>query len=54
MRRNTRTCFQCGKPRHFVADYPEKVENKDSYKHKLRMDGKYRSRRDHKSKHKNK
>jgi hypothetical protein len=32
---------------------PEKVENKDGYKHKLRMDGKYRSRRDHKSKHKN-
>jgi hypothetical protein len=33
MRRNTRTCFQCGKPGHFVADCPEKVENKDSYKH---------------------
>jgi hypothetical protein len=28
MRRNTRTCFQCGKPGHFVADCPEKVENK--------------------------
>jgi hypothetical protein len=28
MRRNTRTCFQCGKPRHFVSDYTEKVENK--------------------------
>jgi hypothetical protein len=54
MRRNTRTCFQCGKPGHFVADCPEKVENKDGYKHKSRMDGKYRSRRDHKSKHKNK
>jgi hypothetical protein len=54
MRRNTRTCFQCGKPGHFVADYPEKVENKDGYKHKSRMDGKYRSRRNHKSKHKNK
>jgi hypothetical protein len=54
MRRNTRTCFQCGKPGHFVADCPEKVENKDSYKHKLRMYGKYRSRRDQKSKHKNK
>jgi hypothetical protein len=52
MRKNTRTCFQCGKPGHF--DYPEKVENKDGYKHKSRMDGKYRSRRDHKSKHKNK
>jgi hypothetical protein len=50
MRRNTRTCFQCGKPGHFVADCPEKVENKDNYKHKSRMDGKYRSRRDHKSK----
>jgi hypothetical protein len=54
MRRNTRTCFQCGKPGHFVADCPEKVENKDGYKHKSRTDGKYRSRRDHKSKYKNK
>jgi hypothetical protein len=54
MRRNTRTCFQCGKPGHFVADCPEKVKNKDGYKHKSRTDGKYRSRRDHKSKHKNK
>jgi hypothetical protein len=54
MRRNTRTCFQCGKPGHFVADCPEKVENKDGYKNKSRMDGKYQSRRDHTSKHKNK
>jgi hypothetical protein len=54
MRRNMRTCFQCGKPGHFVADCPEKVENKDVYKHKSRTDGKYRSKRDHKSKHKNK
>jgi hypothetical protein len=54
MRRNTRTCFQCGKPGHFVADCPEKVENKDSYKHKSKTDGKYRSRRDYKSKHKSK
>jgi hypothetical protein len=54
MRRNMRTCFQCGKSGHFVADYPEKAENQDSYKHKPRMDGKYHSRRDHKSKHKNK
>jgi hypothetical protein len=44
MRRNTRTCFQCSKPGHFVADCPEKVENKDGYKQKSRMDGKYRSR----------
>jgi hypothetical protein len=54
MRRNTRTCFQCGKPGHFVANCPEKVENKDGYKHESRTDGKYRSRCDHKSKHKNK
>jgi hypothetical protein len=30
------------------------VENKDSYKHKPRKDGKYRSRSNHKSKYKNK
>jgi hypothetical protein len=54
MRRKTRTCFQCGKPGHFVADCPEKVENKDGYKHKSRKDGKYRSRRGHKSKYKSK
>jgi hypothetical protein len=54
IRRNTRTCFQCSKPGHFVVDCPEKVENKDGYKHKSRTDGKYRSRCDHKSKHKNK
>jgi hypothetical protein len=29
-RRNTRTCFQCSKSRHFVVDCPEKVENKDN------------------------
>jgi hypothetical protein len=51
-RKTTRTCFQCGKPGHFVVDYPEKVENKDGYKHKSKTDGKYRSRRDHKNKHK--
>jgi hypothetical protein len=54
MRRNMRTCFQCGKLGHFVADYPEKVENKDRYKHKSKMDGKYWSRCDHKRKHKSK
>jgi hypothetical protein len=54
MRGNTRTCFQCGKPRHFVADYPEKVEDKDNYKHKSETDGKYLSRRDHKHNHKSK
>jgi hypothetical protein len=54
MRRNTRTCFQCGKPGHFVADCLEKVENKNNYKHKLKTDGKYRSRRDHKRKHNSK
>jgi hypothetical protein len=52
MRRNTRTCFQCDKPGHFVAECPEKVVNKDSYKHKSKMDGKYQWRHDHKSKHK--
>jgi hypothetical protein len=37
-----------------IADCPEKVENKDRYKHKSKTDGKYRSRRDHKHKHKRK
>jgi hypothetical protein len=54
MRRNMRTCFQCGKPGHFIVDCPKKVENKDNYKHKSKTDGKYRSRRDHKHKHKSK
>jgi hypothetical protein len=54
MRRNTRTCFQCGKRGHFVADCPEKVENRKNYKHKSKTDDKYRSRRDHKSKHEGK
>jgi hypothetical protein len=53
-RRNMKTCFQCGKPGHFIADCPEKVEIRDNYKHKSKTNGKYRSRHDHKSKHKNK
>jgi hypothetical protein len=53
-RRNTRTCFQCGKPGHFFVDCPEKVENKDNYKHKSKMDFKYHSRCDQKHKHKGK
>jgi hypothetical protein len=46
MRRNTRTCFQQAQEgqEHFIADCPEKVKNKDGYKHKSRTDGKYRSR----------
>jgi hypothetical protein len=48
--RTTRTCFQCGKPGHFVADCPEKTANMDGYKHQLSKDDKYRSRRDHKHK----
>jgi hypothetical protein len=53
-RRTTRTCFQCGKLGHFIADCLEKTENKDDYKHRSSKDGKYRSRRDHKHKNKHK
>jgi hypothetical protein len=53
-RRNTRTCFQCVNPGHFITNFPEKVENKENYKHKSKTDGKYRSRRNHKHKHKSK
>jgi hypothetical protein len=58
MRRTTQTCFQCGKPGDFVADYLEKTENKDGYKdgykHWSNKDGKYRLRCDHKHKNKDK
>jgi hypothetical protein len=53
-RKSPWTCFQCSNPGHFVADCPEKVENKDSYKHRSKMDDKYQSRRDHKHKNKHK
>jgi hypothetical protein len=52
-RRMTRTSFQCGKTRHFVTDCPEKMENKDGYKHRSRTN-KHRSRCDQKHKHQNK
>jgi hypothetical protein len=42
------------KPGHFIADYPEKTENKDGYKHRSTKDDKYRSMRDHKHKNKHK
>jgi hypothetical protein len=53
-RTNMRMCFQCGKPGHCIVDYPEKMENKDNYKHLSRTERKYRSRRDHKQKQKHK
>jgi hypothetical protein len=53
-RRTTQTCFQCGNQEHFVADYSEKTENKDDYKHRSRKNDKYRSRHDHKHKNKHK
>jgi hypothetical protein len=40
-RRTAQTCFQCSKPKHFVANCPEKTENKDGYKHRSSKDGKY-------------
>jgi hypothetical protein len=54
IRKTSLTCFQCGKPEHFVANCPDMVENKDGYKHLSTMDNKYRSRRDHMYKHKHK
>jgi hypothetical protein len=41
-RRNTRACFQCGKPGHFITSCPKKMENKDNYKHRPRIESKYR------------
>jgi hypothetical protein len=45
IRKNPQTCFQCGKPGHFVADCPEKMGNKDNYKdgykHQSNKDSKY-------------
>jgi hypothetical protein len=57
-KRATRTCLQCGKLGHFVADCPEKTKNKDGYKdgfkHRSSKDNKYISRRNHKHKNKHK
>jgi hypothetical protein len=57
-RRTACTCFQCGKLGYFVADCPEKTENKDGYnddyKHRSSKDDKYRLRHDHKHKNKHK
>jgi hypothetical protein len=53
-KKNPRTCFQCGKTVHFIADCSEKMENKDSYKHRSSKDSKYQSRCDHKHKNKHK
>jgi hypothetical protein len=43
-RRNSRTCFRCGKQGHFIADY----------KHRPRIENKHCSRCDHNHKHRNK
>jgi hypothetical protein len=53
-KRTARTCIQCGKLRHFIADCPEKIENNDGYKHWSSKDGKYTLRCDHKHKNKHK
>jgi hypothetical protein len=53
-RKNPRTCCHCSKLGNFFANYLEKMENKDGYKHWSRKDGKYQSRCDHKHKNKNK
>jgi hypothetical protein len=29
-RKNSQTCFQCGNLGQFIADYPDKMESKDS------------------------
>jgi hypothetical protein len=54
IKRTTRTCFQCGKPGHFVIECLEKMDNKDGYKHRSSIENKHQLRRDHKHKQKNK
>jgi hypothetical protein len=37
------------KPGYFVVDCPEKMENKDGYRHRLRMENKHQSRHKHRN-----
>jgi hypothetical protein len=50
--RSSGMCYQCGKHRHFIAEFPEAMEVKPEHKHRLRTDHKHRSRDDYKGKNK--
>jgi hypothetical protein len=53
-RRNSRTCFRCGKLGHFIANCPEEMEAMDNYKQWPMAENKHRARREHKHNNKDK
>jgi hypothetical protein len=48
--RSSRTCYQCGKEGHFIADCLEEIEAKNNYKHRSRHKHKYKKKHQRRSK----